>query len=1040
MSEMADGGGRGLSRRTLLRRAVAVSATGLAPLTWQDEAAAAPAGAAGPTAVGGRVVVDQGTNFSVSLSADRTTLAIDLGTVLWLLPAAGGEARAITPTVQDSTLPDFGPFHDRLVFQSFRSGTYGIWTMRTDGSDLRQWTAGPDDDQEPRLAPDGRTVVFASDRAGANNLWLLSLDDGGVRRLTDSAALESMPTWSPDGRRIATVVDNTAIDIIDVATGARTRAVTAPPGATIQGPSFSPDGTRLAYVRTTDTDAALMVDDTVVSRNEDVFGFAPVWWSDDELLYTADGRIRRRRIPDGTLTTIPFTAALTVARPAYRRTLRDLDSTADRPVRGLASPVLSRDGRAVAFQALNAIWVLPVGGTPRRVVSDGYFAADPDFFPDGRALIYSSDRTGSTQLWRTTLADGTSTQLTGGEGGHLRPRLSPDGTRVAYQDAAGATWVMDLDTRTTRQVAPALFGPGRPTWSPDGAVLTMAAVRPYGRRNRAGYNQILTVTLATGELRYTEVMPHRSISNRGNAGPVWTADGGSLLAVVDGVPWSIPVDDTTGEPHRLTDETADELSVAADGSVLYLSEGRLRLLRPGAARPVTVACPMTFRVAVSEPLVVRAGAVWDGAAARLRSHTDIVVRDGRITRLVSPATETGVRMVDASTLTAIPGLIDMHVHWHDRGRQWGDRQGRLLLSYGVTSVRGVADPAYDMLEARESQQAGTRAAPRIFGTGEALDGGRVYYPAMRPITAPEQIARELRRARALGYDLVKTYIRLPAEFEALTAAASHRAGLPVASHYAYPSESHGVDGLEHVGGGNRLGYTQIASRIGRVYADTVALKVASGSWITSTLLFAAVRYAHDTTLLTDERTRVLMPASEYRILQDLVATSTAEPRATLLRTLLAGAVDALLRIHRLGGLVVAGTDAPIDTVALGMHQNLRAMVEHGFTPYEALRTATANAATALGRGGELGTLQAGRRADLVLVEGDPLADVTAAAAVRQVMVAGRLYTREELLGPFRATAGSAVAVTTLPAPEPPGGDGYWWHGHVGTDGCGCSPV
>ncbi|WP_148086377.1 amidohydrolase family protein [Micromonospora sp. HM5-17] len=1036
MTETTDGGGRGLTRRTVLRQAMAVPAAGLAPLTWSDAAVAAPAEARGSTAVDGTVVVDQGTNISVSLSADRTTLAIDLGTVLWLLPAGGGTATPITSTVQDATRPDFGPYRDRLVFQSFRTGTYGIWTMRTDGSELRQWTAGPDDDQEPRLSPDGRTVVFASDRAGANNLWLLSLDDGSVRRLTTSTSLEAMPTWSPDGRRIATVVDNTAIDIIDVATGARTRAVTAPAGATLQGPSFSPDGTRLAYVRTTGTDAALLVDDTVISDTEDVFGFAPVWWSDDELLYTADGRIRRRRISDGTVTTIPFTAALTVARPAYRRTPRDLDPTVARPVRGLASPVLSRDGRAVAFQALNAIWVLPIGGTPRRVVGDGYFAADPDFYPDGRALIYSSDRTGSTQLWRTTLADGTSTQLTDGEGGYLRPRLSPDGTRVAYQDAAGATWVMDLAARTTRQVTPALFGPGRATWSPDGSMLALAAVRPYGRRNLAGYNQILTVTLATGELRYTEVMPHRSISNRGNDGPVWTPDGSALLAVVDGVPWSIPVDGA-GEPRRLTDESADELSVADDGSVLYLSEGRLRLLRPGAARPTTVACPLTFRVAVSEPLIIRAGAVWDGSARSLRSRTDIVVRDGRIARMVSPTTETGVRIVDASTLTAIPGLIDMHVHWHNRGRQWGDRQGRLLLSYGVTSVRGVADPAYDMLETRESQEAGTRAAPRFFGTGEALDGGRVYYAAMRPITAPAQIARELRRARALGYDLVKTYIRLPSEFEALAVEASHRAGIPATSHYAYPSPSYGLDGLEHVGGGNRLGYTQIASRIGRVYDDTVALLAASGGWITSTLLFAAVRYAHDTALLTDERTRVLMPASEYHILQELIATSTAEPRATMLRSFLAGAVDALLRIQRRGGLVVVGTDSPIDTVALGMHQNLRAMVEHGFTPYEALRAATANAATALGRGAELGTLRPGRRADLALVEGDPLTDITAAAAVRQVMVAGRLYTREELLRPFLTATPSAVSVTTLPALTAPGDDEHWWHAHGVADPCGC---
>jgi adenine deaminase len=116
------------------------------------------------------------------------------------------------------------------------------------------------------------------------------------------------------------------------------------------------------------------------------------------------------------------------------------------------------------------------------------------------------------------------------------------------------------------------------------------------------------------------------------------------------------------------------------------------------------------------------------------------------------------------------------------------------------------------------------------------------------------------------------------------------------------------------------------------------------------------------------------------------------------------------------------------------------MVEDGFTPYEALRTATGNAATALGRGDELGALAVGQRADLALVEGDPLADIAAAAAVQQVAVGGHLFSREALLAPFRpaATAVAPVAaIRVLPAAFADDDQRHWWHGRMLADQCSC---
>src|SRR5216117_857531 len=147
-----------------------------------------------------------------------------------------------------------------------------------------------------------------------------------------------------------------------MAAGTTTRVVTAPAGATLFGPSFSPDGTTLAYVRIAGATAELLVGDRVISgQGEDVFGFAPTWQSANELLYTADGLVKRRRV-GGAAAVVSFAAAVPVApRPHYDRAVRDLDSTRSQRALGIASPVASPDGTRVVFRALNALWLLTIG-------------------------------------------------------------------------------------------------------------------------------------------------------------------------------------------------------------------------------------------------------------------------------------------------------------------------------------------------------------------------------------------------------------------------------------------------------------------------------------------------------------------------------------------------------------------------------------------------------------------------------------------------------------------------------------------------------
>ncbi|MFL6140528.1 MAG: amidohydrolase family protein [Labedaea sp.] len=1013
----------------MLRRSGQLAAVaGGATLVGPERAASAapPAGQA-------EVTLTEGTNVAATVSPDGRRLAFDLATGIWVLPIAGGQARRLTDELTDATQPHWSPDSTRLAFQAYRDGNFQLWMINADGTGLRQLTSGPFDHREPKFSPDGRSLVFTSDRGntGSYGVFSYDLDGGAIRALTDTPAEEAMPSWFPgSANKVVFTTNEIAIDAVGVQDGVVERLVTAPDGARLFGPSVGPDGRTLAYVRITGATTELIVGERVVSEpGEDVFVFPPVWLSANELLYTADGRIRRRGIDAGGVTDVRFAAVVTVVTEQGRSLpARPEPEVNARQVKGIASPVCSADGRRIAFRALNALWLMDIGGKPERIVDDGYFASDPDFSPDGRSLVYVSDRAGDADLWLRDLATGAEHRLTTLPGAQMTPRWSPDGGRIAYQDHDGAAWILELASGSVRQVTPSLFLPGRPTWSPDGAVLALAAVKPYSARFREGTSQILTVDLNIGTLTYTEPMPHASLATRGDDGPVWSPDGRHLAFVVESVAWVVPVDAGgrfTGSPRQVTSEATDSLAWQGSDRLFYLNNGRLRSVAIAGGRVRDVPIDLRWSPArTTERHVIHAGAMWDGTATSLRRNVDIVVENGRIVAVLDHTP--GRSTVDASRLTVMPGLIDAHNHWHLRGRQWGDRQGRLWLSYGVTTTRSPGDPVYQMVETREALESGTRLGPRYFATGEAIDGSRVFYNFMRPTRSAAQLNLEMNRARGLDYDMVKTYVRLPVDLQRLTGEQAHRSGMRLSSHYLYPAAAIGMDGMEHFGATNRLGYSHTVSRLGRAYADVIAMFGASRMSVTPTLFNSFVLYAEDRSLVEDRRSRTLFPSWEY---ERYVARAdeASRPPAAVNREMLRFHTEMVLRVHRAGGLVIAGTDSPLDNVAVSLHMNLRAMVRYGFTAHEALVTATANPARWLGLAGELGTIRPGAHADLSFVDGNPLADIRAAAAVQQVMLRGRLHTVDDLLEPFTTPTPAVAATHPAVHPLTTKNTDPWWH-------------
>lgn len=978
------------------------------------------------------VTIEEATNVAATVSPDHQTIVLEVHGALFSLPAAGGDARRLTPDWLEPSRPHFSPRGDLIAFQAYAGGTFHVWVMHPDGGGLRRITSGHGDDREPRVSPDGERIAFASDRAfeGSYDIWVTEIASGALTRWTSSDADEFEPSWSQRGDGATEIAfvsgtgsTGTAIEAADAGGHRRTLARTSR-GSRIEAPSVSPDGKKVAYVRLAGVAipgaARLMVGDSQVGPLDDVFPFAPAWLSDDELLYTANGHIRVTRIADGTTRDIPFRASFDVpASRTYARKRHGFDDPSVRPVRGIVSPALAPDGKRVVFEALDQLWVMEIGEAPRPITHDGYFKVDPAWSPDGKRIAYGCDRSGTLDLWIMDVSTGTERRLTTLGGAEIAPAWSPDGRTIAFQDQTGATSSVDVTSGKIAPLAPAVFAPGRPSWSADGRAVAFAALKPFTRRFREGTNRISIVDVATKTSTSTEPAELQSIATRGDDGPVYSPDGSAMAFVMNGVLWVRPVDDhgrPTGDATRIGNEAADAPTWSGDGShLLFLSNGRLRLVSRDGSNAVDVPLDLSWRPEVPEDLVlIHAGKLWDGRGAATASDVDVLVAHARIAGITphrpdarAHAQAIAARYVDASDKTVVPGLWESHTHHLIAEKSYGDRLGRLWLAYGVTSLFSMADPAYRAVEAREAYASGARVGPRLFATGEALDGERTYYSVMRPVPDPSQLPVELSRAEALGYDMIKTYVRFPAAMQAeVTRAAHERMGVWTGSHYMLPGLAAGVDAMTHISATTRTGYAYTRSATGITYGDVPALLIGGGMFVMTTPFESSALYAEDPKMVDDARLLTLNTPWNQKALREKRDRMVESDRTASLR-FLEREMNTVARILDAGGTVLAATDSPLNDVATALHLNLRAQVKFGRAPWQALQTATSLPAKAFGLDADLGTLEPGKLADLVIVDGDPTSHIEDLVKVHAVMSNGRLYTLHDLEAPFATTASGA---------------------------------
>jgi len=976
------------------------------------------------------VTVTEGTSMSVTVSPDRGTLAVDLQGSIWTLPATGGTARQITDAYNDARHPTFSPDGKVIAFQGYRDGGYDIWAIAPDGSNQRQLTRGPFDDREPAWSHDGTRVAFSSDRgesisaghtragSGNYNIWVLDTRNNQLTQVTKDRADDFMPTWSPDDTDIAfisTRAGGQTIWIVTLSSGAERRL--SAEGVRADAPSWGPGG-QIVYHSTAGNGSQLEIEGRGLTGDENAFPFRAAWPSTTEVVYVSDGKIHRRDVSGGASRTIEFSATLPVMAARTSAATPPPTANVPHPVKGIMSPAISPDGKSVVFAALGDLWLMPLGGKPENLTKDRFLDTEPSWSPDGRFLAWSTDRGGQLlDIWVRDMSNGQVRRLTSTEGSAMGAAWSPDGKRIAFLNVDGV-WrrasvnIVEMATGEVKQIHAPLFGPGNPTWSKDGERVVIAALTPYSGRFREGTNQILSLSRLGGDSTWYTPLPHQSIDSRVGNGPVLSPDGTKMAVVYDGKLSLIGTSADgapTAAPRRLTTDMAYMPTWTGDSkSILYQSMDKLRIVEVESGRARDVPMALTYTPSFPrERYLIHAGRLVDMKSDVARENVDVVISENRVTSVAphSDAAHSNVRVIDAGTRTVMPGLIEYHSHMQ---KDLGEAHERAALAFGITTVRSPGSTPYEGVEDKEAVDAGVRIGPRVVAAGYLMEWQRVYYKMAVAIKDSAHLELELQRAKALGHDVLKAYVRMP-DLQARRIAQFGRAnGMSTSSHEVYPAALSGLDGTEHTTGTSRRGFSPKVATLSRSYDDVAQLWGKSGMTFTPTLALGGGTMtrmiAADSALRTDERFG-LYPAW-------LSAPVTGGGRGGARgggggRGGAAagggrggrgganqGGIDAMIvNAQNAGARVVAGTDTPN---AANVQAELIAYVAAGMTPFQALKTATVNSAQALRL--NVGTVEPGRLADLIIVDGNPLQDISATYRVVQTIANGKLFSRQDLVG------------------------------------------
>ena len=657
---------------------------------------------------------------------------------------------------------------------------------------------------------------------------------------------------------------------------------------------------------------------------------------------------------------------------------------------GAADPAVSPDGARIAASILGKIWILPSAGGDARQVSTGIsWDTHPAWSADGQFLAYSHELPNGTDLVIQNLATGTSSIVYHTDQQIGAMQFTPTGDQIFF-----ILQTSQLDAHLWR-ISISGGEPAHITETQDWHEWTFAL--------SPGAKELLLASGRYGGANlYRLKLPDRQATRLSNtpwnqSSVAWSRDGKTFYYIesqnaTDSI---MAMPSSGGSPRRIFSSPYDdkELALAPDGTTAVLCAARklYRLnLESGSISPIRFEARFVLPVQSQPDMIVTHARLWDGTGSQPIDDATIEIRDGRIQSIKqgqSQSIPSGMPILDAGGKTVLPALMDNHYHF------WDAAQGPELLKHGITYIRDPGAPLSLSMSFKEAISMGLFPGPDIYSAGPLIDGLGYYHPMVAvAIDDPAAAATLVRSFKAQGVSLLKVYFMLKPDVLCAVVQEAHKVGLPVTGHIGVLTSwgraiDCGIDGVNHI----------------RVWADFLPLSEQPQGENESLDADKALvpRMQADWREIDPDSARVTaliqkMADSHVGFDPTLSIQTISDPmRKALSLDQFAAAQQGYQRMSRfveraqqMGVFLLAGTDDG------SLFDEIEAYAKAGVPNTAILEAATANGAKWLKMESDFGTVAPGRRADLIVVDGDPLKDIKDTRKIDIVVKDGRIVFRK----------------------------------------------